>query len=307
MSQVAHSVDTEILAPIAPLDPQIFRDRFGRGPFKIEHNLVQHHLFELPRLMELAQSLPENRVEYNAGDLPVSQDPNLTPRNGLSPEETIQRIQDCRSWLVLKNVEIDAEYRALLDACLSVIGEQSELIDPGMCKREAFIFVSSPGSVTPYHIDPENNFLLQIRGRKTVTMFDAMDRAVLTEQQLENFYVGAHRNLHFEDSFNIHGQAFELLPGQGLHFPVAAPHWVQNGSEVSVSFSITFRTNDSERRESLYRFNHRLRKWGLKPRQVGASACMDNFKYSLAKTFQCTKRMFGRGQTRPYYGTPDVQ
>ena len=32
--------------------------------------------------------------------------------------------------------------------------------------REAFIFISSPNTVTPYHMDPEYNFLLQIRGTK---------------------------------------------------------------------------------------------------------------------------------------------
>jgi len=31
-----------------------------------------------------------------------------------------------------------------------------------MGRREGFIFVSSPGSVTPHHMDPEHNFLLQI-------------------------------------------------------------------------------------------------------------------------------------------------
>ena len=44
---------------------------------------------------------------------------------------------------------------------------------------EGFIFVSSPGSVTPYHIDPERNFLLQVRGNKTMHMFDGSDRSLL--------------------------------------------------------------------------------------------------------------------------------
>ena len=30
----------------------------------------------LPRLIELSQALPESRVEYNSGKLPISQDPN---------------------------------------------------------------------------------------------------------------------------------------------------------------------------------------------------------------------------------------
>ena len=42
-----------------------------------------------------------------------------------------------------------------------------------MYKREAFIFVSSPNAVTPFHMDPEHNILMQLRGTKTMTLFPA--------------------------------------------------------------------------------------------------------------------------------------
>ena len=45
---------------------------FDRRPFLIGHHLVEHPLFALPRLLELAGALPEKQVEYNAGDLPVT-------------------------------------------------------------------------------------------------------------------------------------------------------------------------------------------------------------------------------------------
>src|SRR5207245_10351601 len=69
-----------------------------------------------------------------------------------------------------------------------------------------------------------------------------------------------------------------LVPGEGLHFPVTVPHWVKNGPEVSVSFSITFRTAHSARRELLYKANARLRKLGLKPTPVGQSILLDRTK-----------------------------
>ncbi len=69
-----------------------------------------------------------------------------------------------------------------------------------------------------------------------------------------------------------------LKPGQGLHFPVAVPHWVKNGPEVSVSFSITFRSESSESRELIYRANARLRKLGLSPRPPGQSLLLDQTK-----------------------------
>ncbi|HEX9602581.1 MAG TPA: hypothetical protein VF973_02440 [Myxococcales bacterium] len=87
---------------------------FNRKPFRIQHSLGGHPLFELPRLLQLARALPERFVEYNAGALPVGVRPEETPRTGLSAEETIRRIQACGSWMVLKRVEQDPEYGAVL-------------------------------------------------------------------------------------------------------------------------------------------------------------------------------------------------
>ena len=268
------------------LNSGCFAVNFNRKPFVIDHQLSDHPLFDLGSLVELSQQLPSDRVEYNSGELPVSPDPNLTPRNGLSPDETIRRIKDCKSWLVLKNVEEIPQYKALLDDCLDEIQSVTERMAPGMRRREGFIFVSSPGSVTPYHIDPENNFLLQIRGTKQVHMYDPMDREVLSEQAIEDFFAGGHRNLEFNEAGHGRGSWFNLKPGQGLHFPVVAPHWVENGSQVSISFSITFQTDESMRRQTLHRFNRRLRKAGIRPSPVGFNPRIDATKYFLLNSLR---------------------
>ena len=139
---------------------QEFVEKFNRRPFMIGHELCDHPLFQLERLMELSQRLPEASVEYNAGDLPVSQDPTRTPRNGLSIPETIARIRENKSWLVLKNVEQDDQYGTLLNRCLDQMETITRQIAPGMKKREGFIFISSPESITPYHIDPEKQLFV---------------------------------------------------------------------------------------------------------------------------------------------------
>ena len=261
------------------IDPSIFQSCFNRKPFLIAHHLSDHPLFNLSRLLDLSVRLPADNVEYNAGDVGVSLDPTLTPRTGLSVQETIRRIEACRSWMVLKNVELDSEYRALLDNCLEEIKVFSELLSKGMCKREGFIFITSPLSVTPYHIDIEHNFLLQIRGTKTINTFNKSDRSILSELELEAFYSGAHRNLLFKEEYQDKALTFELGPGTGLHVPLTTPHWVKNGDQVSISFSITFRTEESERRSLVYAANARLRKLGLSPAPFGCSFLQDTAKY----------------------------
>ncbi len=281
----------------ANLNQSTFDERFNRRPFTIEHHLCAHELFNLPRLIELSQALPESRVEYNSGNLPISQDPHATPRNGLSISDTIARIEECNSWMVLKNVELAPSYAELLDDCLAEIQPFSNRVTRGMAKRQGFIFISSPGSVTPYHIDPENNFLLQLRGTKTVHMFPQYDREILSEQNLEAFFSGtAHRNLPFEPWYNERCAQYNLEPGDGLHFPVAAPHWVQNGPEVSISFSITFQTQDSTDRQSLHRLNRQLRKFGITPKNVGLSLTRDQLKLRLVNGIRGVKQLLGKSE-----------
>lgn len=269
------------------LESTRFLADFNLRPFPVRHGLSDHPAFRIERLIALARRLPPESVEYNAGDLPITQDPRHTPRTGLSVEETIQRIAECRSWMVLKRVEVDPEYRRVLDECLDQIAP----LAPGMRTRRGFIFLSSPGSVTPYHIDHEYNFLLQISGRKTMSIFD---RTVVSEQELERFYRGEHRNLVFSNHHGCTARTFDLGPGDGVHVPVNAPHYVLNGPEVSVSFSITFRTPEGDRRSAVYVVNDRLRRLGLTPRAVGTAPIVDGAKYLGFSLYQRALRRLGR-------------
>jgi hypothetical protein len=293
-----HAADRGPRGPLLDIDPETFRGCFDRRPFLIGHALTNHPLFEISRLLRLCRSLPETSVEYNAGNIPISVAPGRTPGNGLSAEETIRRIAQCKSWLALKYVEQEPEYGALLHDCLAEISRHSELLRPGMCLAQGFIFISSPGSVTPYHMDPEHNFLLQIRGSKRIHLFDGHDRSILAEEELEQFYRGGDRNLAYPTNGNRQGWTFDLVPGFGMHFPVTAPHYVRNGAEVSVSFSITFRTPDLKRRRLVHISNAYLRRRGLHPAPAGKHPRRDLLKYFTSGIAIRIHRLLA-GVTRP--------
>jgi hypothetical protein len=265
------------------IDAAQFNSAFPHQPFLVRHALCGNPLFSLESLVALSKRLPPTKVEYNAGTIDIDMHDKLTPQTGLSIEETIRRIESCRSWMVLKNVEADPTYRSLLDACLADVAHWSEPLTPGMRRHEGYIFISSPGSRTPYHMDGEHNFLLQLTGSKKVHMWDSADRSLLTEKEIEAHYTGAHRNLSYQDSFAAKSKVFDLTPGHGLHFPVNAPHWVQNGPEVSVSFSVTFRTPAIDKRALLYAANGRLRGWGLNPTPVGQSGLRDALLHNTVR------------------------
>jgi len=66
-----------------------------------------------------------------------------------------------------------------------------------------------------------------------------------------------------------------MQPGDGVYIYPWAPHWVHNGPAVSISLSITFRTQRSERDELVHFLNGRLRRRGLSPRPAGESKLVD--------------------------------
>jgi hypothetical protein len=276
------------------LDPDRFRACFRHWPFLLPHRLVGHPLFALPRLIELARGLPESFVEYYAGDLPKSLEWHTTPRNGLSVEETIRRIEQHCSWMVLKRVEQDPDYDRLLQAGLDEIAALSEPLDPGMHERAGAIFISSPGAVTPYHMDVEYNFLVQLRGFKQFHVFPGHDRALVSEVEVEEHLArgGPNRNLDFDERKADLGLPFRLEAGLALYVPSLHPHWVKNGPHVSISFSLGFETHRSDRKTAIHVVNHRLRRFGLRPAPPGDSELRDRLKHLAYRTMGWAERRF---------------
>lgn len=229
------------------------RTLYERKPFKFGHEFTKNSWFSRDRILDLADALPETSVEYNLADIPVSQPVTSLPDNNLTLQETIANIETCGSWVLLKSVEQHGDYAELLDCCLEEIGEKLGLRVDEMLSPRSFLFLTSSGGVTPFHFDPEHNFLLQIEGRKNIQIFEPFDRSIVSDRQLQDFAAGAHRNLPFDESIAERGEWFEFSAGEGVFIPFLAPHWVKNSGAVSVSFSISFETARTKRKLSTYR------------------------------------------------------
>jgi hypothetical protein len=246
-----------------------FADAYPDAPAMLTHELANHPLFSREALALLGERMPMGSAEYNLGKLPLGIRPEETPGNGLTLGETIRTIDTNASWVVLKNVERDTEYGALIDSALA---ELDHLVVPRtgpMLNREAFIFLSSPGSVTPFHMDPEHNILLQIDGEKAMTVFPVGDEMLVPAEQSEDFHAGGHRNLQWHADYLARGRRFALVPGEAILVPVKAPHFVENGSAVSISFSITWRSERSVAEGELHGLNRILRRRHLPIVRVG--------------------------------------
>jgi ribosomal protein L16 Arg81 hydroxylase len=279
------------------IDPDRFRQDYERRPFVIHHDLADHPLLALPRLMALARELDPADVELNAGDVPVSMVDERRPDHGLTPEAALDRIRECKTWLGLKKIGQVPRYRALVDSLLDQLQPLIEPMYPRMYGRQGFIFVTSPSSLVPYHMDPEHNFLFQIRGGKTFTIFDKTDRQLLPEEEIERHYSDENRKMVLARELESRGQRIPLRPGDALHVPINAPHYVQNDAEVSISLSVTFRSPAADQRQQVYLLNRRLRALGLTPAPFGASPARDRIKlgaYRAARTARALLRVAGR-------------
>jgi hypothetical protein len=264
-----------------------FAAHYPEGPHIVTHSLTSHPLLEIEALAQLAEKLPITSVEYNRGDLPIGVDGKPGP-NGLTIAETIRRIAEAESWAVLKNIEQVPAYEALLLGLLDEIRPEIEAATGAMLTPQGFIFVSSPGSVTPYHFDPEHNILLQIRGTKVMTQFPAGDTRFVPDAAHETYHSGGPRELKWDDSFLEHGTEFPLAPGEALFVPVMAPHFVKNGPAPSVSLSITWRSEWSYRESDARILNAILRERGFTPAAPGR---WPQQNYAKAYTFRIMRKL----------------
>lgn len=245
-----------------------FAENYPETPHVLGHRLAHNQLLDIDALAALSERLPESSIEYNRGDLPIGIE-GKPEGTGLSIGETIRTITKANSWAVLKNIEQDDLYLALLLSLLEEIRPEIEKKTGTIMSPQGFIFISSPNAVTPYHFDPEHNILLQIAGSKTMTQFPAGDPRFAPDEIHESYHAGGARELSWSDDLADGGTEFSISKGQALFVPVMAPHFVRNGPTSSISLSITWRSDWSFAEADARGFNRLMRQRGFKPAAPG--------------------------------------
>lgn len=275
MNKMLHQVPAT--AASIDIDPTRFGDNVDLRPYDLRHSLQDHPLLRLENLVALAKRLPPLQREYVFAKQEFGTHEAGTHYEhagsfaDLSTEDMILNIELQNRVIVLRNVETDAVYGQLVHEVLDQLQEQIEAVTGPISGRESFIFISPPRAYTPFHYDPEQNFFLQVKGRKDFAVYDVTDRDVMPETALEAFLADSTRT-PCERQYFDRCQVFELSPGKGVYVPTTAPHWVRTLDDVSISISINFRTPSSIRRDRVCRFNRLLRKTGIRPQPVSPRA-----------------------------------
>lgn len=267
---------------------------------KIQHNFHLHPLMQMDRLAQLAKSL--NETQQCRFIMPGTADDSVFDHNSSSPDgrdidEVFRRIEEPKSWIALYNIQTDPTYGKFLWEVMESLGNEVKQREKIYDVR-GFMFISAPPSVTPFHIDRENNFWLQIHGRKTLQVWDRMDRDVVAARDVEKFMMfGSLENVRLREEMRSRSNAFECGPGDGVYFPSTSPHmtqtessWVKPGNGTSVSIGIVFYTDVTRRQAYVHGCNGVLRRLGLNPAVAGTSAWQDRIKYPAGRAFVEMKR-----------------
>jgi hypothetical protein len=244
-------------------------DRYwNRASFFFSHKLAGHPLFELDSLVDLSRRMPKC-ADYAYWSNGTEGPANQWGARGksLSLQATIAGIADNDSLVLIKHAWQDEVYGPVLRSCLS---EAVELCGAQMradvILGNATILIASPNRVTPYHIDWDCNFLMQIAGNKALHVFNGADRTLLTLAELEGFCSGNINSARYQFARERDAAVYHLGAGDGVHVPVHAPHWAQNGNNVSVALSVNYDLRSEQRNADLYRLQHWGRRAGLKTR-----------------------------------------
>lgn len=277
-------------------------DDLDKAPFKFGHSLMDHPAMSMENLARVIPALPAEQVFYSSGKLSKGDNfdrAHIDQRNGLSLEETIARMMEVDSYIMVRSPELDPSFKELfaelkfgVDEVIRLRGAGSRAIDPML-----YMFIASPGSVTPFHIDRYSTFLLQFRGQKKVSIYPSWDESIIKPEVLEGFMARSGVRPQYDDAFAKKAQTFDFGPGEAIHIPFVAGHDVQNGrDDLSISLSIIFNTKETQRQIEALSFNHLLpNRLKLSPVSVGQQHFSDRIKAQSYRAFSKTKNIL-KGQ-----------
>jgi hypothetical protein len=275
-------------------DADALRSHYNRRPFLLQHRLQEHPLFDIAPLFDLAQRLPAQQVKFRRGDIAPDADFDATfkpPQDALTLPHLLAHFEPLHGYICINNPEKDAQYRPQIEALLAEIAAHIHPLDPHITWYSTYVFISAQGAVTPYHMDREMNFLLQIRGEKTADLWSQDDPVILRPWQKDRLLAYEGARPPYKPEFEARAQHFALRPGLGVHHPFIAPHRVWTHSDLSISLAFTFRTRQSDRLTAAHQFNARLRRLGLQnPKPVGESAWVDAAKAQALHALQRLRR-----------------
>ena len=271
-----------------------------RAPYAFRHRIAEHPLLSLESLQALVPQFDPRKVYFSQRRMQQGEDFNRAisdGREGASVEALIQGLRSNQGYIMVREPELHPSFAELHRALADDIGQmlQAQRLAKHAIGVRSYLFISSPGSVTPFHFDRASNFLLQIRGSKQVTVFEPWDERVITAVEYESHSAYNDCAVRWKPDCEPLGRQFHCSPGDAVHIPFLGGHHVRNGSDdLSITLSVFFNTPRTLHQLHALRCNHRLRpllgRFGLQPAAVGRQPWRDTGKSLLSRAYDRLRR-----------------
>ncbi|HTH96744.1 MAG TPA: cupin-like domain-containing protein [Stellaceae bacterium] len=268
------------------------RTMFQNHAFAIRHPLADHPLFTIEALTRVAEAAAKRRGDLwaDAGDLSLTDKWGTVPMPDMPIPRLIDRIETAKAWVVMKHVEKDPAYKAVLDEYEAFVRETAgPELSRMLSRAEMLVFITSPGRKTPYHFDAEFNVVVQIQGTKDLWVCDPADRSITTEHEIEAYHGHSISAGTYKPHAEERARKFALGPGDAVHVPSYAAHWVQNHDNVSVTLSLNMELPRWHHAD-VHHANYLLRRLGMNPRAPGQSMLLDRSKATVIGAMRRAKR-----------------
>ena len=266
-----------------------FDDTFPGRSVGFIHDLHHDDRLTLASVADLADRLPRRSVIADTAAQPLLVPQGGPPRGALErPGDVIRDLHNANAWLTLLMVEDDPGMAEIMNTHLDQL-ESGITVKQGkrvkLRKRVAFVFVSSPNSVTPVHFDIEHSLLMQVCGSKTVSV-GRFESDAVRRHEYNRYWNGSHGRI---ETLQPEVTTYTMTPGRAVYIPPGTPHWVHNGPDISLSVTLTYFTAATVRENRVESFNAHLRRRHMKPREPGRSITVDTAKI-------CAMGVYGIGQ-----------
>jgi hypothetical protein len=272
-----------------------FLGAHSEAPFKIKNSLAGHPLFEDNRLKRLLRMLPREQVEIRAVQL-LGADDGCYRRGellkGADPVDVFERLAEEPAWMLLHESWIhDPEYAELMRQYVRDLSETITGVDDDISDLGCWLFLSSGKCVVHFHADPDQSFLNQIRGYKTVFVYPTKILPELTVERL--VYTGNQGVVTYEPEYEAAMfPPVPLAPGETVFLPLFAPHRVINDGGISVSINVGFQTRESRRRRNVHLVNLEMRGLGLRPSPFNLRPAVDSVKQRMVLAIHAKNKLF---------------
>src|SRR5262249_22738459 len=102
------AMDYRSAAPWIVTDRQFASEEFNKRSFEVSHRLSEHPLFQLPKLLKLAERTVTSRpsdLYFDLGEVRAGQRWDEIPQSKFSAVEAMQQLQNANAWFLFRHAQ----------------------------------------------------------------------------------------------------------------------------------------------------------------------------------------------------------